>query len=349
MASRFLRTATVTAVAGLCAAAVVALPVAIHAGGSAASAADACAGPTPSSTASSTASPNPLESIIGQFPGSSSSPSATPTASTSPSTSPSSCPSPSPGCASPSASPSASSGGLPIPLPGGSSSPSATPTATTSPSGGCSSCPVVTLHINTPTINATGLASVTVSNATPGSRIELEGYSQNHQGTQSFTNDTTNPDRVGTADSNGTITFNDLRPASNTRLRARQTSTCPYSASGVINVRAQETLQVTRTGTRSYTFSGRSIPARPGGLIVSLYRIVGSSCAAGVEPSSCPGEMFLGQARAVPLGQPNEGLYSIRYTFANKDQNVRDDFVVKTGADAQNAPGRSNVRSLLIY
>ena len=49
----------------------------------------------------------------------------------------------------------------------------------------------------------------------------------------------------------------------------------------MINVRAQETLQVTRISTRTYTFSGRSIPARPGGLIVSLYRIVGSACALG--------------------------------------------------------------------
>jgi hypothetical protein len=179
--------------------------------------------------------------------------------------------------------------------------------------------------------------------------VELQGYSQNHYGTANFDNDPTPVDRSGVADANGSVTFNDLRPASNTRLRARMRG-CTYDGnSGVINVRAQETLQVTRNGVRTYTFSGRSIPARPGGLIVSLYRIVGSPCAAGVEPRSCPGEVFLGQSRAVALGQQGEGLYSIRITFPARDSNVRDEFVVKTGQDAQNAPGRSNVRSLLIF
>ena len=249
-------------------------------------------------------------------------------------------------------------GGLPLPLPGGSASPSATPTATTSPSGPASptcpgpsqSCPgqPLTVHVNTPTINATGNASVTVTGATPSATIELQGYSQNHENTASFANDPTPVDRSAQADSNGAATFNDLKPASNTRVRARQAS-CPYGNSAVIEVRAQETLAVKRIGVRQYTFSGRSIPARPGGLIVSLYRIVGSSCRPGVEPSQCPGETFVAQARAAGLGAPNQGLYSITVTFPASDSNVRDEFVVKTGRDAQNAPGRSNARSLLIY
>ena len=227
---------------------------------------------------------------------------------------------------------------------------SGSPTPTPTSSGGSQGCPskAVTVKVNTPTINATGNASVTVSGATPTATIELQGYSQNHYGTASFANDPTPVDRTGQADSNGMITFNDLKPASNTRVRARQAG-CAYGNSAVITVRAQETLAVKRIGTRKYTFSGRSIPARPGGLIVSLYRIVGSACAAGVEPSSCPGEKFIGQARAQALGAPNQGLYSITITFPSSDQNFRDEFVVKTGADAQNAPGRSNARSLLIY
>jgi hypothetical protein len=235
----------------------------------------------------------------------------------------------------------------PTPTPTGTRSPSATPTSTISPSPqGCPGTPV-RVRVNTKTINATGQASVTVTGATPSATIELQGYSQNHEGTASFANDPTPVDRVGKADANGSITFNDLRPASNTRVRARQQG-CTFGNSDVIEVRAQETLAVKRTGTRSYTFSGRSIPARPGGLIISLYRIVGTACAAGVEPSKCPGEKFIGQGRAVSLGSPGEGLYSIRITFPAADQNVRDEFVVKTGRDAQNAPGRSNARSLLI-
>jgi hypothetical protein len=198
--------------------------------------------------------------------------------------------------------------------------------------------------VNTPTITATGLASVTVTGATPSATIELQGYSQNHQGTASFSNDPTPVDRSGKADGNGSITFDDLRPASNTRVRARQAG-CPYGGSAVITVRAEETLEVKRTATRHYVFSGNSIPARPGGLIVSLYRITGTACKPGVEPSKCPGETFMGQSRA----DATTGKYAIPVTFPARDGGTRDEFVVKTGQDAQNAPGRSNVRSLAIF
>lgn len=175
----------------------------------------------------------------------------------------------------------------------------------------------------------------------------LQGYSQNHFGTANFDNDPTPADRSGVSDANGSITFNDLRPASNTRLRAREVG-CPNIAdaqTAVIEVRAQETLMVKRLGTRSYVFSGASIPARPGGLIVSLYRVVGSPCAAGVEPRNCTGEVFLGQARADAV----TGRYRIPRRFGSADSHNRASFVVKTGRDAQNAPGRSNTRSLLIF
>ena len=195
------------------------------------------------------------------------------------------------------------------------------------------------------------MASVTVSGARPGSAVELQGYSQNHYGTQTFGNDPTPVDRTGVADANGAITFDDLRPAANSRLRARQAG-CDYTADAtgsVLQVRAAETLRVTRTGPRTYTFSGESIPARPGGLIVSLYRVIGSTCAPGVEPRRCPGERFLTQVRAQGEGAPDPGSYEMSVTFPAVDRNTRDEFVVKTGRDAQNAPGRSNVRSLLIF
>ena len=344
------------------------VPVVVASSSAPATAAEPCASPS--------ADPNPLPPIL-PLPSDSASPSA------SAASSPTPCPTPSASAsasASASVSPSASASGSPsasgcpspsepdpissivsaLPFPGSSASPSATPTATTSPSGSpspCSSgspspqsCPSqpLTVRVNTPTINATGNASVTVTGATPSATIELQGYSQNHENSASFANDPTPVDRTATADSNGAATFNDLKPASNTRVRARQAG-CAYGNSAVIEVRAQETLAVKRIGVRQYTFSGRSIPARPGGLIVSLYRIVGSSCRPGVEPSQCPGEKFVAQARAAGLGAPNQGLYSITVTFPSSDSNVRDEFVVKTGRDAQNAPGRSNARSLLIY
>jgi len=152
---------------------------------------------------------------------------------------------------------------------------------------------------------------------------------------------------VGTADGNGSITFNDLRPAANTRLRAVEAG-CAFTTDGltaVIEVRAQETLRVTRNAVRTYTFSGKSIPAREGGLIISLYRIIGAPCVAGVEPRNCSGEQLIGQARA----SAETGDYSLRKGFAAADANKRISFVVKTGRDAQNAPGRSNARALLIF
>jgi hypothetical protein len=331
MAARLLRTLTVTVAGALCAGAVVALPVVISSSASPAAAAETCpsgsASPTPSTSPSSPpASANPLASVIGLISptptASSVSPSASPSATATATVSPSPCPSPS----------ATSTATI---------SPSATSTATVSPSA--ANCRVVTLRVTTKTINATGLASVTVTNAVPGTRVELQGYSQNHYGTASFANDTTNPDRAGTADDNGAVTFSDLRPGSNTRLRARN-GACAYSASDVINVRTQLSLQVTRTAPRTYAFDVDSIPARPGGLIVSIYRITGSPCAAGVEPRNCPGETFVGQTRV----SASSGAGRVRFTF-DRTYPAREQFVLKTGQDAQNFPGRSNVRDLAVF
>ena len=280
-------------------------------------------------------------------------------------------PTPSP-TASATTSPSASASGSPTPTASG--SPTATAAASTSPTATASATATATasttaspsaqptqacpspasnlpVRVNTPVINATGLASVTVTGARPQASIELQGYSQDHHGSVSFANDMTPVDRTGTADANGTITFSDLRPASNTRVRAHETA-CAYSSAAtgqVINVRATETLRVVRNGPNSYTFGGESIPARPGGLIVSLFQVVGESCAAGTRPADCPGERFVTQARAQGEGSPGAGSYRIDVQFPDSDRNTRRLFVVKTGQDAQNAPGRSNTRSLLIY
>ena len=150
-------------------------------------------------------------------------------------------------------------------------------------------------------------------------------------------------DRLGTADSNGTITFNDLRPSSNTRVRARQAG-CTFGGSAVINVRTTLFLNVTRNSPRTYTFAIDSIPARPGGLIVSIYRIAGNACAAGVEPRDCPGEVFVSQARVSDIN--GEGSRTLKFdsSFSGRER-----FVLKTGQDAQSAPGRSNVRDLAIF
>jgi len=212
-----------------------------------------------------------------------------------------------------------------------SASPSATPTATVSPGTCPSPQSNLPFRVNTPTINATGLASVTITGAPANATIEVQGYSQNHYLTANFNNDPTPIDRRVTAGSDGSVTINDLRPASNTRLRARVAG-CTFTGQGsVINVRTQLTLAASRTGVRTYVLSGKSTPARPGGLIVGVYR----------NGVLIPG----GQVRA----SSTTGNYSIKLTFPKSDQNQRINITVRTGQDAQNAPGVSNVRSLLIF
>ena len=205
------------------------------------------------------------------------------------------------------------------------------------------------MRINTPFINATGLASVTAFGIAPGARALLEGYSQVHEGTAYFDN-AGSIVRTGFAGSDGTVTWNDIRPSSNTRVRVFQES-CPRPAKdtvqdrgAVINVRTTLFLRWTGSKSRTYRFSGDSIPARTGGLIVSFYRITGTPCAAGVEPRRCPGEEFVGQTRADAIN----GEYAITFTLG-RGFSPRTRFVLKTGRDAQNAPGRSNVRDLAVF
>ena len=262
-------------------------------------------------------------------------PSDTPTATISPSTSPSPTISftPSPrASASASASTSASPAATKAPNPQG--PPSAKPT--TSPQGppatppGCARAAEVLLERST--ITATGTTGVAVQ-AAPNTFVELFAY--------------TRPStryvlvRSGTTDNTGTVTFTPLRPPANTRLQARQRG-CAFGESRVLNVRTQLSLNVVRNGPRDYTFSGRAIPARPNGLIVTLYR---------VTPDGR--EVLTAQTRAnANVGQEGydptrpAGSYSIRRVFLGSG---RFGFVVRTGQDLQNAPGRSNTRPTLIF
>jgi hypothetical protein len=187
---------------------------------------------------------------------------------------------------------------------------------------------------------------VTVSGARAGQTIVLQGYSQNHFGTASFANDSTPVDRSGIADSNGAHTFSDLRPPSNSRFRARVEG-CSFASdfpTALLTVRTTLTLRVTRVEKRTYRFSGHAYPARTGGLIVSIYRVIGTACAAGVAPRSCPGEVLISQDRADAVtGQ------WVRKLVFDKNTPARIRLVLKTGQDSQNAPGRSNARDVSVF
>ena len=78
-------------------------------------------------------------------------------------------------------------------------------------------------------------------------------------------------------------------------------------------------------------FSGDSLPARPGGLIVSLYRVTAEGR-----------QVLTSQTRA----DDRNGQWRIERRFTGSG---RFGFVVRTGQDLQNAPGTSNVRSTLVF
>jgi hypothetical protein len=121
-----------------------------------------------------------------------------------------------------------------------------------------------------------------------------------------------------------------IRPPRNTRLYAQQRG-CTAGNQVVLGVRTTLSLAAVRNGTRNYTFSGDSLPARPGGLIVSLYR---------VNPDGS--QVLTAQARASSA----TGEWSLTRRFTGSGTFG---FVVRTGQDLLNAPGSSRVRQTLIY
>lgn len=201
---------------------------------------------------------------------------------------------------------------------------SASPRALATPlSGGpCQAASFQEVAVDPTAITATGAAVVTASTM-PNGIVDLYAY----------TRPSTAFIRVRSAETGaeGTATFT-IKPPSNTRLHSAQRG-CENrrSPSVVLNVRTALTLAVERNGTRNYTFSGDSLPARPGGLIVSLYRVTDDGR-----------QVLTSQARA----SATDGEWEMRRQFTGVG---RFGFVVRTGQDLQNAPGSSNVRSLLIF
>ena len=220
------------------------------------------------------------------------------------------------------------------PTPTATPSASATPTATMSPRPTATSTAVATatpvacggaesVTVERTTIIATGSTGVTVR-ATPNSVIDLLAYTQPSR--------TFRVVRSAEVGADGVAEFR-IAPPANTRLYAQQRG-CPADAardSRVVNVRTALSLLVERTGPRAYTFRGDSLPARAGGLVVSLYRVTGDGR-----------QVLTAQTRA----NASTGEWRIDRRFTGSG---RFGFVVRTGQDLQNAPGSSNVRSVLVF
>lgn len=181
-------------------------------------------------------------------------------------------------------------------------------------------CIATTVVLPVSTITATGAATVQVRGGS-GTQVDLLAYSRPSTEYAVV--------RSGLIGNDGTATFS-VRPPTNTRLFARQTG-CADGPSVVLNVRTALSLQVVRNAARDYTFRGDSLPARTGGLIVSLYRVTADGRS-----------VLSAQTRA----SATTGDWTLRRVFTGSG---RFGFVVRTGQDLQNAPGASNVRSLLVY
>jgi 5-hydroxyisourate hydrolase-like protein (transthyretin family) len=200
--------------------------------------------------------------------------------------------------------------------------PSPSPSQTPPGQVDCSVTPTVTLEFGT--INATGSSGVTV-NAPANSEIQLLAYSQ--------PSTTYRVVRRATINNTGDPAQFRIVPPTNTRLYAQIVGcdTDEVRFSKVLNVRTTLSLNVTRLGKQTYRFFGDSLPARPGGLIVSLYRVTNDGR-----------QILTAQTRA----DSRNGEWVINRRFTGTG---RFGFVVRTGQDLQNAPGSSNVRSLLIF
>ena len=192
------------------------------------------------------------------------------------------------------------------------------------PHAGCESG--VRVSLDQSVITATGSAGLTVRED-PNTLVDLYAYTRPSTDYRLI--------RSATTDERGLAHFT-VTPPANTRLIAaqrhqqcQQPTAVPSSV--VLNVRTALTLTATRNGRRDYNFAGDSLPARAGGLIVSLYRVTQDGR-----------QVLTAQTRA----DAKTGQWAVRRTFTGSGRFA---FLARTGQDLQNAPGTSNTRSTLIY
>lgn len=193
-------------------------------------------------------------------------------------------------------------------------SPTPAPSGPATPCGGAES-----LRLDRSTIVAMSSAQVTVT-ATRNSIVDLYAYTRPSTAYRVV--------RSAEVGADGVATFTVVPPA-NTRLYAQQRG-CTASPSVVLNVRTALSLSVVRTGEQRYRFTGDTLPARTGGLLVNLYRVTASG-----------GEVLTAQVRA----NARNGEWTINRTFTGTG---RFGFVARTGQDLQNAAGASTVRTVRI-
>lgn len=206
-------------------------------------------------------------------------------------------------------------------------SPSTTPSPTASPSGAPSPSPApdqgcgLRPTIDLPTSSIAGRPTRINVTGTPGRVVDVLAYTRPATEFRVV--------RSAPVGAQGSVSF-DIVPPGNTRLYAQEHG-CAPGPQVVLGVAPELSISAVRTGVRSYLFHGDSLPARPGGLLVNLYRV-----------DAAGREILSGQARA----SASTGEWSHLRVFTGTG---RFGFLVRTGQDMQNIAGASAVRSTLIF
>ncbi len=186
--------------------------------------------------------------------------------------------------------------------------PSATQTVDTRPA-----TPTVTVSPSTITASQKSVVSGT---GTPGSTIEIFAYSRPNTQYKSV--------RTGVIDSDGTYAF-EVGPSGNTRLYAQSTRggvTVRNPETVVLSVRTSINLKVVRTGTRTYRFTGSTLPKRRGQLVTVFYE------------NSSGARTIASRARVT-----EQGTYNVTRTFGGTGTFV---LFTGTGRDNDNEANNSN-------
>ena len=202
--------------------------------------------------------------------------------------------------------------------PGASPTPTATPTSPPEIVLNCNPA----MRLSTKTVSVGRTTTVSISGATPGSQITLEGYSR-----PSTTYGAIRNGVVAAAD--GTAPSFDVRPPTSARVRLSVLGCSTTGAEQVIQVIPGLGVTVTRAGTRTYTFSGKIIPGKQNlGRAIALY--VGSGTAA-------PTKRYTAKSAA-------DGSYKATLTLPRGAARA----YWSTGANMTNLAGKSAVKAFTV-
>ncbi len=194
--------------------------------------------------------------------------------------------------------------------------PATTAPPTTTPPVSCVSGPV---GLPTPSVRSGSPALVRLG-GTPGATVDLYAYTRPSTAYRVV--------RTVVVPAGGPAEVS-LTAPSNTRMYAQQRG-CAEGPSSVLTVRSTVSVDARRTGARTYRFSGNSLPLRPEGLALALYRVTDDGR-----------EVLTARTRT----DPATGRWTLTRRFTGSGTFG---FVVRTPQDLTNAAGTSSRRTVVV-